>query len=339
MWRGRKGNKETSPQISCIRETVRGASASAQTEPVWTFPTALFNLKRTEQEMVTVKLWHEKFYSWIQRKDRLARRWTQWRMERTRVTSITYWARQVPISQHQRRQLGASCAPDTRTQWTGCCLCICACVQPFGSLGDLSCEQPSVADGVLQRLLQALQLVTSTLEENRRERRTRLISRRVMLSFEIEWFHITLQPAFRIPRCEKLTQSQTATSWLDLTGNKGVNPGHSKEQRQKTKVDGDWNMHNMPWYGSFSVIQALVQWGPSSQNNSERCYLHPRHTIKLVHPGRIRSNTFIVAATMKIWAYKRPYMTTFHINLGSLSFWRLGLGSDELYGAILCLSL
>lgn len=164
MWRGRKGNKETSPQISCIRETVRGASASAQTEPVWTFPTALFNLKRTEQEMVMVKLWHEKFYSWIQRKDRLARRWTQWRMERTRVTSITYWARQVPISQHQRRQLGASCAPDTRTQWTGCCLCICACVQPFGSLGDLSCEQPSVADGVLQRLLQALQLVTSTLE-------------------------------------------------------------------------------------------------------------------------------------------------------------------------------
>ena len=39
-------------------------------------------------------------------------------------------------------------------------------MQPFGSLGDLSREQPSVADGVLQRLLQALQLVTSTLEGN-----------------------------------------------------------------------------------------------------------------------------------------------------------------------------
>lgn len=81
MWRGRKGNKETSPRISCIRETVRGASVSAQTGPVWTWPTALVNLKRTEQEMVTAKFWQEKFYTWIQRKDQLMIHWTQWKDE------------------------------------------------------------------------------------------------------------------------------------------------------------------------------------------------------------------------------------------------------------------
>lgn len=36
--------------------------------------------------------------------------------------------------------------------------------QPFGSLGDFSCEHASVADGALQGLLQALQLVSSILQ-------------------------------------------------------------------------------------------------------------------------------------------------------------------------------
>lgn len=35
--------------------------------------------------------------------------------------------------------------------------------KPFGSFGDFSSKHPGVADGVLQGLLQALQLVTSVL--------------------------------------------------------------------------------------------------------------------------------------------------------------------------------
>lgn len=69
------------------------------------------------------------------------------------------------ISHLKLRKFGTSCIPERRRHKDK--RVSVRVMQPFGSLGHFSCEQPSVAKGILQGLLQALQLVTGILEGRR----------------------------------------------------------------------------------------------------------------------------------------------------------------------------